>query len=84
MRFFRPEVEAALKMVGVAGLITVIVLPVAWGYEQRKQARSWQNVACAYRMKEVARRTPMIATLESRRDACMALERLGLDLDVPR
>jgi hypothetical protein len=84
MRFFRPEVEAALKMVGAAGLITMIVLPVAWGYEQRKQARTWQNVACAYRMKEVARQTPMIATLEYRRDACVALERLGLDLDVPR
>ena len=84
MRFFRPEVEAALKMVGVVGLITLIVLPVAWGYEQRKQARTWQNVACAYRMKEVARQTPMIATLEYRRDACGALERLGLDLDVPR
>jgi hypothetical protein len=84
MRFFRPEVEAALKMAGVAGLITMIVLPVAWGYEQRKQARTWQNVACAYRMKEVARQTPMIGTLEYRRDACMALERLGLDLDVPR
>jgi hypothetical protein len=83
MRFFRPEVEAALKMVGAAGLITMIVLPVAWGYEQRKQARTWQNVACAYRMKEVTRQTPMIA-LESRRDACMTLERLGLDLDVPR
>jgi len=35
-------------------------------------------------MKEVTRQTPMIATLESRRDACMALEQLGLDLDVPR
>ncbi len=84
MRFFRPEVEAALKMVGVAGLITMIVLPVAWGYEQRKQARTWQNVACAYRMKELARQTPMIATLEYRRDACMALAQLGLDLDVGR
>jgi hypothetical protein len=84
MRFFRPEVETALKMIGIVGLITVIVLPVAWGYEQRKQARTWQNVACAYRMKEVARQTPMIATLEYRRDACTALERLGLDLDLPR
>jgi hypothetical protein len=80
MRFFRPEIEAALKMMGVAGLITLIVLPVAWGYEQRKQARTWQNVACAYRMKEVTRQTPMIATAEYRRDACVALERLGLDL----
>jgi hypothetical protein len=82
--FFRSEVETALKMVGVAGLISMIVLPVAWGYEQRKQARTWQNVACAYRMKEVARQTPMIATLEYRRDACVTLERLGLGLDVPR
>jgi hypothetical protein len=84
MRFFRPEVEAALKMAGVAGLITMIVLPVAWGYEQRKQARTWQKVACAYRMKELARQTPMIATLESRRNACLALEELGLELDVER
>ena len=84
MRFFRPEVEAVLKVAAVAGLITVIVLPVAWGYEQRQQARTWQNVACAYRIKEVARQTPMIGTLEYRRDACMALEQLGLDLDVRR
>lgn len=84
MRFFRPEVEAVLKVAAVAGLITVIVLPVAWGYEQRQQARTWQNVACAYRIKEVARQTPMIGTLEYRRDACMTLEQLGLDLDVRR
>ena len=49
MGFFRPEVEAALKVIGIVGLITLIVLPVAWGYEQRKQARAWQSVACAYR-----------------------------------
>jgi hypothetical protein len=84
MRFFRSEVETALKMVGIAGLITMIVLPVAWGYEQRKQARTWQNVACAYRVKEIARQTPMIATAVYRGDACVALEQLGLDLDVPR
>lgn len=84
MGFFRPEVEAALKFAGVAGLITMIVLPVAWGYEQRKQARTWQNVACTYRMKEVARQAPLIAAVEHRGDACMTLQRLGLDLDVPR
>lgn len=80
MGFFRSEVETALKMIGIAGLITMIVMPVAWGYEQRKQARTWQNVACAYRIKEVARQTPMIATLEYHHDACTTLERLGLDL----
>ena len=83
MGFFRPEIETALKMIGIAGLITLIVLPVAWGYEQRKQARTWQNVACAYRMKEVARRTPMIATLEYRGNACTTLEQLGLGAAEP-
>jgi hypothetical protein len=84
MGFFRSEVETVLKMVGIAGLITMIILPVAWGYEQRKQARTWHNVACAYRMKEVARQAPMIATLPYRHDACVTLEQLGLDLDLPR
>jgi hypothetical protein len=84
MGFFRSEIETALKMAGIAALIGLIVLPVAWGYEQRKQARTWQSVACAYRMKEVARQMPMIATLEYRGDACVALEQLGLDLNVPR
>ena len=84
MRFFRSEIETAVKIIGVAALITVILLPVAWGYEQRQQARTWQNVACAYRIKEVARQAPMIATLEYRRDACVALSRLGLELDLPR
>ena len=84
MRFFRSEVETALKIIGVAALISLILLPVTWGYEQRQQARNWQNIACAYRIKEVARKTPMIATVEHRRDACVTLARLGLDLDLPR
>jgi hypothetical protein len=84
MGFFRSEVETALKIMGIAALITLIVLPVAWGYEQRQQARTWQNVACAYRIKEVVRQTPMMASVEYRRDACVALSRLGLELDVPR
>jgi hypothetical protein len=84
MRFFRSEVEVALKIAGIAALISIILLPVAWGYEQRQQARNWQNIACAYRIKEVARQSPMIANVEYRRDACVALSRLGLDLDLPR
>ena len=84
MRFFRSEIETALKIMGVAALITLILLPAAWGYEQRQQARIWQNVACAYRIKEVVRQTPMIGSVEYRRDPCVALSRLGLDLDLPR
>lgn len=84
MRFFRSEIEMALKMLGILTLIGLIVLPMAWGYEQRKQARVWQGVACAYRMREVTRRSPVVAAVDYARDPCMTLERLGLDLDVSR
>jgi hypothetical protein len=84
MRFFRPEVERVLKLLGGLLLLALILLPVAWGYEQRKQARAWQSVACTYRMREVARRVPLIATVEYTRDPCPTLERLGLELDIAR
>src|SRR5438105_12335405 len=82
MRFFRHEVEVTLKMLGVVTLVGLIVLPVAWGYEQRRQARTWQNVACAYRIKEVARNTPFVANVERAPDACTTLARLGLNVPV--
>jgi hypothetical protein len=82
MRFFRAEIEVVLKMLGILTLIGLIVLPMAWGYEQRKQARAWQGVACAYRMREVTRRIPVVATVDYTRDPCVTLERLGLDLDL--
>jgi hypothetical protein len=84
MRFFKPEVEVVLKALGVVTLIGLIVLPIAWAYEQRKQARAWQSVACAYRMREVARRAPLIAKVDYQRDPCLTLNRLGLELDVGR
>jgi hypothetical protein len=80
MGFFRREIELTLKMVGVVFLVGLIVLPVAWGYEQRRQARVWQNVACAYRIKEVTRHAPFIAGVERAPDACATLARLGLQL----
>jgi hypothetical protein len=82
MRIFRPEVQAVLKTLGILTLIGLIVLPVAWGYEQRRQARAWQSVACAYRVQEVARRAPFITQVDYRRNPCATLERLGLDLDI--
>jgi hypothetical protein len=84
MRFFRSEVEITLKALGILTLIGVIVLPVAWGYEQRQQARAWQSVACSYRIREVARRTPVVARVDYAQNPCLTLERLGLDLDVTR
>jgi len=82
MRFFRHEVEVMLKVLGVVTLIGLIVLPVAWGYEQRRQARAWQNVACAYRIKEVTRSVPFVANVERAPDACATLARLGLDVSM--
>ncbi len=80
MGFFRREIEVTLKMLGVMILIGLIVLPVAWGYEQRRQARTWQNVACAYRIKEITRSAPFVAQVERASDACTTLARLGLQL----
>jgi len=80
MRFFQPEVEIVLKTVGVIGLSTLVVLPAAWAYEQRQQARLWRDVACAYRVKEVERHAPLLANLGQRPDPCATLHRLGLEL----
>lgn len=80
MRFFRREIEVTLKMAGVVILIGLIVLPVAWGYEQRRQARTWQNLACVYRIKEVTRLAPFIGNVDRTSDACATLARLGFDL----
>ena len=82
MRFFQHEVEVVLRILGVIALSTLMVLPAAWGYEQRQQARQWRNVACAYRIREVEQRAPMFASLGRRPDPCAALHRLGLELEV--
>ena len=84
MRIFRPEIERTLRALGILTIVTLIVVPVVWGYGQRQKARTWQNIACAYRIKEVERRTPLLNGLETGRDACMTLERLGLVLEMPR
>ncbi len=81
MRFFQPEVEAVLTVLGAATLIGLIVLPTAWGYEQRQRARAWQSLACRYRVRELTRRAPLMANLEGGDQPCRTLERLGLDLD---
>lgn len=71
MRFFRLEVEIAFKAIGVMALIGLVVLPVGWGYRQRQQARTWHRVACTYRIREVARETSSLVTVDARRDPCV-------------
>jgi hypothetical protein len=83
MKFFRREVEVTLKVLGVVILAGLIVLPIVWGYEQRSQARMWQNVACAYRIKEVTRQTPFMTGVERTADACTTLARLGFQPTEP-
>ncbi len=84
MRFFQHEVEVVLKSVGVIGLSSLVVLPAAWGYEQRQQARQWRQVACAYRIREVGQRAPMFANVSQRPDPCATLQQLGLELEARR
>ena len=81
MRIFQPEVQAVFRMLTVATLVALIVTPVLWGYEQRRQARAWQEIACAYRMREVVQRAPLIAAGDQARGACESLRRLGLEIE---
>jgi hypothetical protein len=82
MGFFKPEVERVLKALGVLALVGLVVLPMGFAYEQRRQARAWQSVACAYQMREVSRRTPLVRSGSSQQDPCLALNRLGLELEL--
>jgi hypothetical protein len=77
-RFFRPEIEVTLKAIGVIALVSLIVLPTAWGYEQRRQARTWQTIACSYRLREITQQTQLVARdLAGAGDPCSTLRDLG-------
>jgi hypothetical protein len=84
MRIFRPEVQSVLRMLSLATLVALIALPLAWGYEQRRQARTWRTIACAYRMREVVQQAPLIAGAHHAGSPCVTLRRLGLDIDPVR
>jgi hypothetical protein len=81
MRIFRPEVEAVLKALTAILLVALVVLPFAWGYEQRRQARTWHTLACTYRVREIALRVPLLAGAQATTDPCGLLRRLGVDLE---
>ena len=84
MRFFRPGLERALKVVGALALVGAIAVPVGWGYEQRQQAHTWQEIACGYRLREVARETNFLVNIDRRGNTCARLRQLGLDLETRR
>ncbi|MGH7391854.1 MAG: hypothetical protein ACREM3_20720 [Candidatus Rokuibacteriota bacterium] len=81
MRIFKPGIQTVLRILTIAALMGMIVLPVAWGYEQRRQARTWQAVACEYRVREIVRRVPLVASIAHAGDPCAALHKLGFDID---
>jgi len=83
MRVLNPRVASFLKALGAISLIALVLTPIAWGYEQRRQARVWQSVACAYRVREVAQRTALVR-VDYASDPCRALQRLGFELEAPR
>jgi hypothetical protein len=81
MRIFRHEIEVALKTLRVLVILALILAPVSWGYEQRRQSKIWQNVACAYRVEELTRRTTLVPQVEPAPDACTVLSRLGVTVN---
>jgi len=40
MRVLNPSVASFIKVLGAISLIALVLTPIAWGYEQRRQARA--------------------------------------------
>lgn len=80
--FFRRDVERFLT-VGVAAVaFSVFLGTFAWGYEQRRQAQTWRDLACTYRLADVGRRATFLAVDEQTPAACSRLSDLGLGIGV--
>jgi len=78
--FFRPEIERAMK-IGVAALaFSVFLGTFAWGYEQRRQAQTWRDLACTYRLADVGRRATFLGVDDQTPAACSRLDELGLNM----
>jgi hypothetical protein len=83
MRFFKPGVQRIINAVVIGTVVGALVLPVTWGYRQRQEARTWHEAACAYRLREAARRTNFMLAVKDGENACATLARLGLDGAAP-
>jgi len=83
MRVLNPSVASFIKVLGAISLIALVLTPIAWGYEQRRQARAWQSMACAYRVREVAQRTALVR-FDYASDPCRALQRRSAALTAIR
>jgi carbonic anhydrase len=78
--FFRAEIERSVKIGAVAMALSVFLGTFAWGYEQRRQAQTWRDLACTYRLADVGRRATFLAVDEQTPEACGRLNELGLSV----
>lgn len=81
-RFFHPAIEMGLKVLIGVVMISAFLVTLAWGYAQRQRAEEWRETACAYRMAELTRKAPFLATTEQQPPAhpCLRLDILGVGL----
>ena len=75
--FFRRDVENVLRFFAGFAVLGAFALTLAWGYQQRLQAQEWREVACSYRVADIASRAKFLG-LEDYRVACDRLQSLGL------
>jgi hypothetical protein len=75
--FFRRDVERVLRFCVGFVVVGAFALTLAWGYEQRQQARQWRELACAHRVADLAGRAKFLG-LDDRGGACERLQSLGL------
>ena len=79
-KYFRKEVEVALRVSLGVMVTSAFLVTLAWGYDQRKQAQGWRETACAYRVADLAKSAPFVARDVETRSACGRLDALGVSL----
>jgi hypothetical protein len=80
-RFFHPTIEMGLKVVIGVVMISAFLVTLAWGYAQRQRAEEWRETACTYRMAELTRKAPFLASAEDQpTHPCERLDVLGVSL----
>jgi hypothetical protein len=75
--FFRRDVENVLRFFAGFAVVGAFAMTIAWGYEQRQQAQEWRELACSYRVADLASRAKVLG-LENHSGACDRLQSLGL------
>ena len=78
--FFRQDIERIVKVGVVAMAFSLFLGTFAWGYEQRRQAQTWRDLACTYRLADLGRRATFLAVDEQTPAACSRLTELGISV----